>query len=79
LIISGQVGDPEEREKKYITAAQVAAQLQRDEHYEVDEKNRNILLSDEGFILAEKILGVTDLLVWSLAGFGMGIFNWAVG
>ncbi|MEN9213772.1 MAG: preprotein translocase subunit SecA [Gloeomargarita sp. DG02_4_bins_56] len=61
LIISGQVGDPEEREKKYITAAQVAAQLQRDEHYEVDEKNRNILLSDEGFIEAEKILGVTDL------------------
>ncbi|MCS7030385.1 MAG: preprotein translocase subunit SecA [Gloeomargarita sp. SKYG116] len=61
LIISGQVSDPEEREKKYITAAWVASQLKRDEHYEVDEKNRNILLTDEGFLEAEKLLGVNDL------------------
>ncbi|MCS6782925.1 MAG: preprotein translocase subunit SecA [Gloeomargarita sp. SKYBB_i_bin120] len=61
LIISGQVSDPEEREKKYIKAAWVASQLKRDEHYEVDEKNRNILLTDEGFLEAEKLLGVQDL------------------
>ncbi|MEN9227110.1 MAG: preprotein translocase subunit SecA [Gloeomargarita sp. GMQP_bins_120] len=61
LIISGQVADPEEREKKYIKAAWVAAQLKRDEHYEVDEKNRNILLTDEGFLEAERLLGVNDL------------------
>ncbi|GAB4239269.1 MAG: preprotein translocase subunit SecA [Elainellaceae cyanobacterium] len=65
LIISGQVERPSE---KYVRAAQVAAVLQRkaDEddpegHYEVDEKQRNILLSDEGFIEAERVLGVQDL------------------
>jgi preprotein translocase subunit SecA len=58
LIISGQVERPTE---KYIGADTVARVLQRDEHYEVDEKQRNILLNDEGFIKAEKDLGVTDL------------------
>ena len=29
--------------------------------YEVDEKARNILMTDEGFAHAEEILGVTDL------------------
>ncbi|MBF2079886.1 MAG: preprotein translocase subunit SecA [Synechococcales cyanobacterium T60_A2020_003] len=37
------------------------AQEQVDRYYEVDEKARNVLLSDEGFIKAEEILGVTDL------------------
>ena len=65
LIISGQVERPSE---KYIKAAEVAAALvkQEDEddedgHYEVDEKARNILLSDEGYVAAEKLLGVSDL------------------
>ena len=58
LIISGQVERPTE---KYIQAAQIALTLQKDEHYEVDEKARNVLLSDEGFAEAEKLLGVTDL------------------
>ncbi len=65
LIISGQVDNPSE---KYLQASQVAAQLVRqvDEddtagHYEVDEKQRNVLLSDEGFIQSEQVLGVTDL------------------
>ncbi len=65
LIISGQVDNPSE---KYLKASQVAAQLVRqvDEddtagHYEVDEKQRNVLLSDEGFIQSEQVLGVTDL------------------
>ncbi|WP_421655708.1 preprotein translocase subunit SecA [Leptothermofonsia sp. ETS-13] len=65
LIISGQVERPSE---KYIRAAEVAARLVRkaneedpNGHYEVDEKQRNIILSDEGFIEAEKMLGVTDL------------------
>lgn len=58
LIISGQVDRPSE---KYIRAAQVAAQLNKEEHYEVDEKQRNVLLTDEGFIAAEQILGVQDL------------------
>lgn len=58
LIISGQVERPTE---KYLQAAEVAAILKKDEHYEVDEKARNVLLSDEGFAEAERLLEVTDL------------------
>ena len=58
LIISGQVERPTE---KYLQAAQVATALNQEDHYEVDEKARNVLLSDEGFIEAEKLLGVGDL------------------
>nr|B8HSJ5.1 RecName: Full=Protein translocase subunit SecA [Cyanothece sp. PCC 7425] len=58
LIISGQVERPTE---KYLRATAIADALQKEEHYEVDEKARNILLTDEGFIEAEKLLGVKDL------------------
>ncbi len=63
LIISGQVERPSE---KYLKAAQVAFALKASDqegegHYEVDEKARNVLLTDEGFIEAEQLLGVTDL------------------
>ncbi len=58
LIISGQVERPTE---KYMEAAHIARSLLKDEHYEVDEKQRNILLTDEGFIQAEQLLGVRDL------------------
>ena len=72
LIISGQVERPTE---KYLYAAQVAEQLVRQDEdydeevngeegigdYEVDEKARNVLMTDEGFAHAEQILGVTDL------------------
>ena len=72
LIISGQVERPTE---KYLQASQIAAQLVPQEEdydeevngdegigdYEVDEKARNILMTDEGFAHAEEILGVTDL------------------
>jgi preprotein translocase subunit SecA len=58
LIISGQVERPSE---KYMQAAEIANALNKDEHYEVDEKQRTILLTDEGFIRAEQLLGVTDL------------------
>lgn len=63
LIISGQVERPSE---KYRRAAEVAAQLMRGtedepQDYEVDEKARNVLLSDEGFARAEELLGMTDL------------------
>ncbi len=58
LIISGQVDRPGE---KYAQAALIAEALQPEEHYEVDEKQRNVLLTDEGFIQAENLLGVSDL------------------
>ncbi|HIK10404.1 MAG TPA: preprotein translocase subunit SecA [Oscillatoriaceae cyanobacterium M33_DOE_052] len=67
LIISGQVERPTQ---KYQKASEIANQLTRaedaenpkdGEHYEVDEKARNIILRDEGFEAAEQLLGVTDL------------------
>ncbi|MGD2183573.1 preprotein translocase subunit SecA [Lusitaniella coriacea] len=64
LIISGQVERPTE---KYIKAAEIARQLicQEEEgdglDYEVDEKARNVLMTDEGFAKAETLLGVQDL------------------
>jgi preprotein translocase subunit SecA len=58
LIISGQVERPTE---KYLQAAQIAGYLNKEEHYEVDEKARNVLLTDEGFAQAEKLLEVKDL------------------
>ena len=72
LIISGQVERPTE---KYLQAAQIAAQLVAQEEnydeevngdegigdYEVDEKARNVLITDEGYAHAEEMLGVEDL------------------
>ena len=58
LIISGQVERPTE---KYLQAADIARSLNKENHYEVDEKARNVLLSDEGFAESERLLGVTDL------------------
>jgi preprotein translocase subunit SecA len=69
LIISGQIERPQE---KYRRAADIAAQLVRAEgtakdgidpegDYEVDEKQRNVTLTDEGYAKAEELLGVQDL------------------
>ncbi len=64
LIISGQVDDSSE---KYTAAAEIANQLTKQvtegdgKDYEVDEKARNVLMTDEGFKNAEKLLGVGDL------------------
>ncbi|WP_204104987.1 MULTISPECIES: preprotein translocase subunit SecA [Spirulina sp. CCY15215] len=63
LIISGQIERPTE---KYMKAAEIAMQLgpQNEEgegEYEVDEKARNVLMTDEGFAKAEELLGVSDL------------------
>ncbi|MBD2114855.1 MULTISPECIES: preprotein translocase subunit SecA [Cyanophyceae] len=58
LIISGQVDRPGE---KYNRAAEISRELHAEEHYEVDEKAHNVLLTDEGFIKAEELLGVQDL------------------
>ena len=39
----------------------MAGGLKDEDHYEVDEKARNVILTDEGFIAAEQELGVDDL------------------
>jgi preprotein translocase subunit SecA len=69
LIISGQIERPQE---KYRRAAEVAELLERSAElgkdgidpegdYEVDEKQRNVTLTDEGYAKAEQELGVSDL------------------
>jgi preprotein translocase subunit SecA len=69
LIISGQVERPQE---KYRLAAEVASKLIRapelgkdgidpDGDYEVDEKRRNVTLTDEGYAHAADFLGIEDL------------------
>ncbi|MFN5854384.1 MAG: preprotein translocase subunit SecA [Pseudanabaenaceae cyanobacterium] len=58
LIISGMVDRSSE---KYHYAVDIANQLLKETHYEVDEKQRNVILNDEGFQKAEELLGVTDL------------------
>jgi preprotein translocase subunit SecA len=46
---------------KYIVAAEVAQYLEVDVHFKVDEKNRNIILTEQGTAQIEKILQVEDL------------------
>jgi len=69
LIISGQIERPQE---KYRQAGEIAEQLLRaaelgkdgidpEGDYEVDEKQRNVTLTDEGYAKAEQLLGVADL------------------
>jgi preprotein translocase subunit SecA len=58
LIISGTAAAPSER---YSRAAKVAGALARDVHYTVDEKQRNVLLTEEGYEAVEDVLGVKDL------------------
>ena len=58
LIISGAGETPN---TKYIKAESVSQSLLRDLHYEVDEKAKNIILTEEGVIESETRLGVTDL------------------
>ena len=46
---------------KYIVAAEVAEYLEVNIHFKVDEKNRNIILTEQGTAQIEKILQVEDL------------------
>ncbi len=46
---------------KYIVSAEVAEYLEVNVHFKVDEKNRNIILTEQGTAQIEKILQVEDL------------------
>lgn len=46
---------------KYIVAAEVAEYLEVNVHFKVDQKNRNIILTEQGTAQIEKILQVEDL------------------
>ena len=58
LIISGRLDKSAEL---YRTMAAVAPQLEKTKHYEVDEKNKNVILTEEGIDRAQEILGIPDL------------------
>jgi preprotein translocase subunit SecA len=46
---------------KYIVSAEVAEYLEVNVHFKVDEKNRNIILTEQGTSQIEKILQIEDL------------------
>ncbi|MGD2050875.1 MAG: preprotein translocase subunit SecA [Acidimicrobiia bacterium] len=62
LIISGRVG---ETGKWYRDFARIATRLQRDVHYEVDEKKRQVVTTEEGVHRVEQILGVDNMYDFS--------------
>ena len=58
LIISNNIDTPTD---KYIIASEITDYLELNLHYKVDEKNKNIILTDTGSQQIEKILRVPDL------------------
>ena len=58
LIISGRL---EKSAETYRIMSKVAPKLKKDVDYEVDEKNKNIILTEEGIDKAQELVGVDDL------------------
>ena len=58
LIISGRVG---ETGKWYTEFARIASRLRFEEHYEVDEKKRQVITTEAGVTRVEELLGVENL------------------
>ncbi len=58
LIISGRL---EKSAQTYQLMAKIAPLLNKDEDYEVDEKNKNIIYTEQGVIKAEKLLNTKEL------------------
>ena len=58
LIISGRV---EKSADTYTKMAEVAPQLEKQVDYEVDEKNKNVILTEDGIDKAQAIIGCKDL------------------
>jgi preprotein translocase subunit SecA len=58
LIISQSFKTPE---SKYLQAKNVSEVLKKDMHYEIDNKSRNIFLTEDGVEVVEQLLGVQSL------------------
>ena len=58
LIISGAAEAPTE---KYLQTAKLALNLKREIHYNVDEKQQNVALTEEGVTFCEQAIGIPDL------------------
>ena len=58
LIISGR---PEKSSDMYLRVDDVVRQLRKDVHFEMDEKQKHIILTDDGMVMCERLLGVEDM------------------
>ena len=58
LIISGR---PEKSSDVYFKVDEVVRRLKKGEHFELEEKGRHVLLTEDGMGFAEKLLGMEDL------------------
>lgn len=58
LIISGPA---DKATKWYVEFANICGQLQRDIHYEIDEKKKTVSILEEGVTKVEQILGIENL------------------
>nr|QCI08326.1 Preprotein-translocase subunit a [Ptilothamnion sphaericum] len=58
LIISGP---SEINENKYLKSEEISKNLIKNQHYEIDEKAKNIILTENGIVLCEKILNINNL------------------
>ena len=58
LIISGRLSQSEDT---YRTMAKIAPQLEKEKDYTVDEKNKNVILTEDGIDRAQELIGVKDL------------------
>ena len=58
LIISGASEAPTE---KYLQTAKLAQTLKKEIHYNVDEKQQNVALTNEGVVFCEQAIGIVDL------------------
>ncbi len=58
LIISGRL---EKSAETYKTMANIAPKLVKDVDYEVEEKNKNVILHEPGIDKAQELLGVNDI------------------
>ncbi len=58
LIISGRV---EKSADTYNLMAKIAPQLEKNKDYEVDEKNKNVIFTEDGIDRAQELIGCKDL------------------
>nr|QCI06988.1 Preprotein-translocase subunit a [Haraldiophyllum bonnemaisonii] len=58
LIISGPA---QINNKEYLKATEISDILTNRKHYEIDEKSKNIILTEQGIVICEKILKIKNL------------------
>ena len=54
--------------EKYFKSAKLAKAMQRDTHYTIDEKQKAVLITDDGYEAAEDVLQASPVKAVGLAG-----------